>query len=355
MKKRFLASVADVDLFEKDENGDLRHFATAKTLTDSSIGFSIQMEEVRGGRGAKLYGKYGHTTGMTFSMTDVMFDLNYIRVLLGAAHQENSVDATIQGVKHVSKSEAVSGATFTLDNASTLGKIAGLDKVIVWARAVDGTEANNVTVTESNGTYTAAIPTELIGKEFCFYYYKKEASAYLMNVSATYFPQELVAIMDIQEYAGEASEVQTGKPFGHLIVKIPRYQLDGQFDLALNMTSAANVSLNGSALAVDSVNDNCEYDSYYAEIVEMIEGEIWYKNIVDIVVDPQYAKVTDEPHVYGIYNDGTIHKLNNADITALTPNGFAPALSSTGKWASATANQSVTVNGHTDTLTISAS
>lgn len=315
MGKRFLASVADVDLFETDAKGELKHFATAKTLTDSSIGFSIQMEEVRGGRGAKLYGKFGHTTGMTISMTDVMFDLNYIRVLLGAAAPTYgaSVEATI------SASKPQAGAKISLPGAAPLGKIGNLNHVLAWGRIAGESEDTPLTVEETaknSGLYKAVIPNNLAGKEVCITYYKESASALLMNVSATYFPQELVAILKIQEYAGEASQVQTGKPVGHIIVKIPRYQLDGQFDLGLNMTSAASVSLSGSALAFESANAQCEFDSYYAEIVEVIESAYWADNLVDIIIDPDYKGASKVPHIWGIYANGSMMLLDNDEIAA---------------------------------------
>ena len=44
MGKRFLASVANVELFEK-KNGILTHFASAKTLTDSAFGFTLRVPE----------------------------------------------------------------------------------------------------------------------------------------------------------------------------------------------------------------------------------------------------------------------------------------------------------------------
>ena len=49
MGKKYLASVANVELFAK-ENGKLVHWASAKTLTDSAFGFTLSMEEVRAGQ-----------------------------------------------------------------------------------------------------------------------------------------------------------------------------------------------------------------------------------------------------------------------------------------------------------------
>ena len=75
----FLAGVANVDLFVGDEL-----FATAKTLTDSTFSFDVSLEDIRGGQGAKLYGKYAHSSTMDITLTDVMFRLEFIAKNIGS-------------------------------------------------------------------------------------------------------------------------------------------------------------------------------------------------------------------------------------------------------------------------------
>ena len=72
-------------------------------------------------------------------------------------------------------------------------------------------------------------------------------------------------------------------------------ELDGTFDLSMAMSSAATMSLNGTALAADTAND----ESVYAEIVEFIEGRKWYTNLVDIV----YAD--EDGEFYAIFKNGS--------------------------------------------------
>lgn len=43
----------------------------AKTLTESTFAFSITAEEIRGGRGNALFGKYFHDSNLTVTLTDV--------------------------------------------------------------------------------------------------------------------------------------------------------------------------------------------------------------------------------------------------------------------------------------------
>ena len=75
----FLAGVGNAEILK---DGEL--FATAKTLTDSSITIGVSAEDIRAGQGAKLYGKYFHTSTFDLKMTDAMFKLEYIAANIGS-------------------------------------------------------------------------------------------------------------------------------------------------------------------------------------------------------------------------------------------------------------------------------
>ena len=55
----------------------------AKTLTESTFNFAITAEDIRGGKGNGLLGRYFHDSTLTATLTDAMFDLNYIALSLG--------------------------------------------------------------------------------------------------------------------------------------------------------------------------------------------------------------------------------------------------------------------------------
>ena len=74
MSKYFLAGVANAEIFDGENN----LFATAKALTDSSITIGVNSEEVRGGEGAALRGKYFHSSSFGLRMTSAMFEMEYI-------------------------------------------------------------------------------------------------------------------------------------------------------------------------------------------------------------------------------------------------------------------------------------
>ena len=64
--KHFLAGVGRALIFK---NFDL--IGVAKTLTDSTFDFTITGEEIRGGSGNALFGKYFHDSNLKVTLTDV--------------------------------------------------------------------------------------------------------------------------------------------------------------------------------------------------------------------------------------------------------------------------------------------
>ena len=327
MGKRFLASVANVELFEK-KNGVLTHFASAKTLTDSAFGFTLSMEEVRAGQGGKLYGRFAHTSGMTFTMTDAMFDINYIRALIGA---EEGIGGSVLYTEELN-----GGSKVTLGKTPVaMGSLCGMDGKIAWGHVAD-CEVEGDDAEFKIDTNNQIDLTKYTGKKVCVTYFVQDPSATLMKIKAKFIPAELVAIATVQEFAGDASAPESGKPAGELIIKIPRFQLDGQFDLTLNMTSAASIALNGTALAVSS--GDCGGEDYYAEIVEKVDGADWRANLKDIVIDPEHLKAGEAPVVFGISNSGSIFLIPNENIEKQETkteekNGFTNY--SKGKWTAA--------------------
>jgi hypothetical protein len=124
----------------------------------------------------------------------------------------------------------------------------------------------------------------------------------------------MILFLTTKLFAGDASAPETGKPVGEITIKIPRFQLDGTFDLSMAMSSAATMSLNGTVLAVDS--NGCESDGAYAEVVEVINGRNWYDNLKDILVSE------DDDKIYAIYKNGTTQELEGDEPgLVITPVG----------------------------------
>lgn len=332
-RKFFLASVGNAEAYAA-RNGEFAHVLSARTLTESTLGFTSSMEEVRAGQGAKLYGRFNHSAGMTVSLTDAMFDMNYIALQTGSQIQTGA-----SAIYAKDSYTAVTGATKTIaltKEPVAIGTACGLDKKVVWFRAsgcnptqedisvvIDGTdnkyESGNLTV----GATDAAKFVD--GVTYCISYFAMDNLADLIKISANFIPAEMVLVLTAKLFEGDANAPETGKPAGEITIKVPRFQLDGQFDLSMAMTSAATIALNGTALAVDA--GGCEDDGIYAEIVQVLEGSTYSsKGIRMIAVDPESAVEGSVPVVYGLYNNGSTGLIPNSDLT------FAPALNG-GKFA----------------------
>lgn len=132
-----------------------------------------------------------------------------------------------------------------------------------------------------------------IGEKYCVMYFYQNANADSIIIPVDYVPDELHVIIINDLFNADISTTNNATKVGRLITDIPRLQLDGAQDLNLTATSAATVSLSGSALAVDSTS-SCESESYYGTMTEEIFGSKWQNEVKaiafednDIVLDYQ--------------------------------------------------------------------
>lgn len=508
MRKYFIASVGNAEGFVKKDN-QLKHVISSRTLTESTLGFTSSQEEVRAGQGAKLYGRFNHTAGMTVSLTDAMFDISYITLQTGsdkqmggsvvktetvtptvndagnlvfslssvpvAIGQSCGLDKIVVVVKTVGceggdeksfvvgenaeldgnslilyegigKVELVAGGvtstTTSTGNQATMTMIVSGKKVTVNAtydftvlgESLDFTQKIGTVLVESgkpyiipetpansagyssgsnlyygyhiyaskngvsySGEYVAdtkfgagpgydagslghyrsielreegeytlyynfyanAIngPLDNIGHQLsidmtgvpdgmtdprCVSYFYNNSLASLTKVAANFIPAEMILMLTAKLYEGDANAPESGKPAGEITVKIPRFQLDGQFDLSMAMSSAATMSLNGTALATDA--GGCDDTGVYAEIVQVIDGQSLDDVVSALAFDSDYLKVGDVPIVYGKTSDGLSIVLNNSDLV------FDPLLKTDGTmWV--VGEQSVSLKSGTKVVT----
>lgn len=113
---------------------------------------------------------------------------------------------------------------------------------------------------------------------------------------------------------------------GRLIVDIPRFALDGSQDLTMNASSAATVSLSGSALAVTASDSSCETDSYYATITEELTGAQWQDNVIALAVENNDIEIaannTETLKVYAVFGNNMASQLkDNSNFTFAVEGG----------------------------------
>lgn len=297
MSKVFLASVGTGSIFAKKDNA-LQMVAHVNTLTESTLGITSTQEEVRAGQGAKLYGRFNHDAGLTVTLTDAMFDLNYIAWQVGAELQRGGITMYTEQVS------VGADGVFKLSKAvEKIGESCGLDTYLVWYRAAGCGADDAYESLEVEKNATSFTVEGIAAGDYCVSYFTKDFAANTILVNANFVPAELVLVLTTKLFAGDASNPETGKPMGEITIKIPRFSLDGAFDLSMAMSSAATMSLNGTALAVD--DGGCDSDGIYAEIVEVINGAKWYDGLVEL-----------RPGFESEYNEGgSFYELPVGDIT----------------------------------------
>ena len=129
-----------------------------------------------------------------------------------------------------------------------------------------------------------AIPNSNVGEKYCVMYFYQNANADSIIIPVDYVPDELHVIILNDLFNADISTTNNATKIGRLITDIPRLQLDGAQDLNLTATSAATVSLSGSALAVDNT-DSCEGESYYGTMTEEIFGAKWQNEVKAIAFE----------------------------------------------------------------------
>ena len=258
----FLAGVGNAEILK---NGEL--FATAKTLTDSSITIGVSAEDIRAGQGAKLYGKYFHTSTFDLKMTDAMFKMEYIAANVGSDLE--------WGGDVFKDEEVVVASDGKLKVSGTPVPFTSGGKVYIYAKLVNDEhyktyEYTSEGVTVPEGTY-------------CVKYLYTNDNARKLVVKANFTPDTLSVLLTSNLYAGDDKNPATGTKIGTVTIKVPRFLLSGSQELSMNMTGASTTPFEGSALASNA--EGCDGEGIYAEIIEIIEGRKWIDNVTEIMVD----------------------------------------------------------------------
>ena len=337
--RKFLAGVGDAILL-KGQN----IIGFAKTLTESTFSFSISNEEVRGGKGNALIGKYFHDSGLTVQLTDATFKLEYIAANLG-------VDVTKGGLS-VMQVEATVATAGQVALTQTPAAVAG--SKIGWYKKPTEDEWNIGTISLTGNTYNMAIPNAVVSDKYCVMYFYQNANADSIIIPTNYVPDELHVIILNDLYNADIATTNSATKIGRLITDIPRLQLDGAQDLNLTATSAATVSLSGSALAVDSTT-SCESESYYGTMTEEIFGAKWQNEVKAIAfedADISLAQQGTQTLVcYVLFSGNKAPKIvDNANFTFAVEDGDTYASVDakgvvTAKSAAGTAHISATLKG----------
>ena len=288
--KKFLAGVARAILLRGNTL-----IGVASTLTDSTLDFSITAEEIRAGAGNALYGKYFHDSNLNVTLTDAMFNMEYVAASLGTTLRQGGLsfkeeESTVTTAKQI----PLSTTPLALEGS-----------LVAWYSKPGQDNWTVGTVKSAANKYYIEVDSATINEKYCVKYFWQNENAESIVIPVQYVPAELHVILINDEYSGEAIDASDVTTIGRLITDIPRLQLDGAQNLALTATGAATTSLSGSALAVTSDATSCETDAYYGTMTEEIFGATWQDNVVALAIednDIQLAtSATATLSVYAVY------------------------------------------------------
>lgn len=291
--KMFLAGVGIAEYFN---TGTAQKIFTAKTLIESSISIGITEEEVRGGKGNGLIGKYFHTSTFGLTMLDALFDLNYLSLKVGGTVQV--------GGDTLTKEKVIVGAggsiTVTGTPKAFLGGIYG------WYG-----DEQRLTFTGKTGVVSGYSEGDSVEIQ----YYANNEALRELTIPADFIPAEGYMVLTGTLYNGDPKNVSGSSRVGELVIEIPRFQMGGATDLAMTSTGASQTTLDGSALM--SFDDN-NSDGYYAKIKEVRVDAKFYDGMIGLGIDSSDTIQTgDQLFVYGIYKNAA-SKLLSADKLTFT-------------------------------------
>lgn len=307
--KYILAGVGNVQLHDPS-TGDI--IVSSKTLTDSGISFTLTAEDIRGGMANKLLGQYFHDSGMTLTMTDALYSMEYLALNVGGTIAYGSDVMTVEQITtDVANKITVSETPQMFGTIGTIGwyTIAGKDD---WK-----------TITFDPTTKTAQVDDLDNGSTVCVKYIKEDASAEQFTVSSAFIPSQCYALLTLPLFKAGTENVTSytsSSKVGEVQIEIPNFILAGAQDLSLTASGASTTALSGSALATFTGDEGCDGDGYYAKLKQITYNKDEFADVKSIVIansDIELAPSEDQKlNVYGLYGGITAPRLlDNAKLT----------------------------------------
>ena len=306
MQKYILAGVGTVLGFDRTANSNL--LFNAHTLTESSVTTEVTAEDIRGGLSNPILGKYFHNSMMNCTITDALFNLQYLALNVGG-------DITIGG-------DSIASETITTSTANQITVTGtpvafGTAGTVGWYSLAGKDDWSTITFTGKNAP-VANLPQ---GTEVCVKYNSDDTSMSSFVVSSNIIPSEIHLQMIFPLFSAGQTTFTSSYQVGELIVDIPRFLLNGGFDLKLTSSGAATTALSGSAL-VSYETASCSDMGQYGRVMEKISGATWYDGLDTIAVDNADIQLatseTQTLKLWGVYNNGTAMSTQPLDNTLMT-------------------------------------
>lgn len=335
-QKFILAGVGTIQLFDPS-TGDL--IVTSKTLTDSGISFSVTAEDVRGGMANKLLGQYFHDSGMSLTLTDALFSLQYLSLNVGGTISVGGNVMTNDQITTTVENQIT--VPTTPQSFSTLGTIG-------WYSTAG---SDNWTKITFNGN-TATVSGLAVGSIVCVKYIIADATMEQFTVSSAFIPSQCYALLTLPLFkAGtdNTTSYTSSSKVGEVQVEIPNFILAGAQDLSLTSSGASTTALSGNALATFDGTEGCNGDGYYGKLKQVVYNKDEFADVQAIVISDSSIDLasteTQTLQVYAVYGSGIAPKLiDNSKLTFTSGTTATATVATTGVvTAVATGNSVITV------------
>lgn len=286
---------------------------------------------------------------MTATLTNAMFDINYIAFNLGVNVQQGGLTIKEEGATVATANQIPITATPTATSGA----------LIAWYQKPGASDDDWTvgTIKGTAGAYYIEATGAKVGDKYCVKYFNQDENARSIIVPAQFVPDEIHITIITDLWSGDPSS-EGSSIVGHLVVDVPRFSLDGSQDLSLAASSAATVSLSGSALAVSGGDASCETESYYATITEELTGAQWQDNVVALAVENNDIDLatgaTETLKVYAVFGNNMASQLkDNSNFTFAVEGGGATVITVDAKGVvtakgKGSAYVNVTLTDHTD-------
>lgn len=290
---------------------------------------------------------------MALTLTDSLFDFNYLALNVGGTIQVGADVLTIEQVTVAEGKVTVGSTPQPFGNFGTIG----------WVSKVGEDSWSKITFTDA--TKEATVSGFANGDSVCVKYVKNDASSEEFIVSSAFIPAQVYAVLTLPLFkAGtESKQFSSSSKVGEIQVEIPNFILSGTVDLSLTSSGATTTPLSGNALVTFTGSESCESnEGYYAKLKQITYNKDEFADVKAIAVAngniemKANEKVTLQ--VYALYSGTKAPRLlDNSKLTFVSNTQATATVGGTDGIVSAltegTTTIEVTVTGH-DKLTTSA-
>lgn len=306
MDKYVLAGVGTIRAFTQSSTLPELIF-TSKTLQENSISIEVSSEDVRGGLSNPLLSRYFHDSLMSATITDALFNLQYLALNVGGNIAIGGSSLVTESVTTTVVNQiTITGTPVAFGTAGTVGFY-----------TIEGQEDYK---SISFVGKTANVSNLPIGSKVCVTYNTNDDAMQTFTVPSAIIPSEVHLEMTYPLFAGGITNqtLSTSSQVGELIVDIPRFQLSGSTTLSMTASGVSNNSLSGQALA-SYTTANCSDMGMYGTVKMKIYGKNWSEDLESMAVDgAEISMNTGEKltlKVVGVFSGGITGVLNNSNLT----------------------------------------